>query len=324
MKNKLLKILEQFKNKKILVVGDIMLDKYIWGEVSRISPEAPVQVVHVTKETYAPGGASNVASNVSALNGKVFMVGIVGNDEAKKILLEDLKNRNINVDGIMIDKDKPTTQKVRIVGRSQQLLRVDYEKKDHVHQNIERSMIVFLEKIINEVDAVIISDYAKGVITPEICSKLVQMSIEHKKAIIVDPKPKHLNLYSNVTLITPNNAEASEMTSIEDGSDESVLEMGSKLIRYLNTNVLITRGEKGMSLFEKDGKIIHIPAKAKEVYSLIGAGDTVVATLALAMASGADLKEAAMLANIAAGIKVGKIGTASVSVDEIKREIENL
>lgn len=324
MRQKLLKILENFKNKKILVVGDIMLDKYIWGEVSRISPEAPVQVVNVSKETYAPGGASNVASNASALNGKVYMVGIAGNDEAKNILIRELNGMGVNTDGIIIDTDKPTIQKVRIVGRSQQLLRVDYEKKDHVHQNIERSIMAFLEKAVNEVDVVVISDYAKGVITQAVCSRLIEMARSINKPVIVDPKPKHLNLYSNATLITPNNAEASEMTSIEDGSDDSVLEMGSKLVKDLNSNVLITRGEKGMSLFEKDGKTAHIPAKAKEVYSLIGAGDTVVAAIALALASGASLEEAATLANIAAGIKVGKIGTASVSIEEIRKGIEEL
>ena len=324
MKQKLLKLLEQFKNKKILVVGDIMLDKYIWGDVSRISPEAPVQVVNVMRETYEAGGAANVANNVSALSGKAFMTGIAGNDEAKNILLGELKKKGVDTEGIFLDKDKPTTQKVRIVGRSQQLLRIDYEKKDHVHKNIEQSMIIFLEKIIKDVDIVIISDYAKGVITPEISNKIIQIAGNHNKAVIVDPKPKHRDLYSNVALITPNNAEASEMTNIDDESDDAVLEMGNKLLKYLNANVLITRGEKGMSLFEKDGSITHIPAKAKEVYSLIGAGDTVVAAIALALASNATLKEAAMLANIAAGIKVGKIGTASVSAEEIKREIEGL
>ena len=324
MKQRLLKLLENFKNKKILIVGDIMLDKYIWGEVLRISPEAPVQVVNVLKETYEPGGASNVANNVAALDGNAFMVGIAGNDEAKNILLEELKRKGINTNGIFTDNDKPTTQKVRIVGRSQQLLRVDYEKKEHVHKNIESAMITFLEKTIKDIDVVVISDYAKGVITPEISQRLIQISRENNKIVIVDPKPKHRDLYANVTLITPNNAEASEMTNIEDESDDALIEIGNKLLKYLNTNVLITRVEKGMSLFERDGSIKHIPANAKEVYSLIGAGDTVVATIALAMASGANLEEAATLANIAAGIKVGKIGTASVSIDEIKREIENL
>lgn len=324
MKQRLLNILEQFKNKKILVVGDIMLDKYVWGEVSRISPEAPVQVVNVLRETYAPGGASNVASNVSSLNAKVLMVGITGNDEARNILLEELRKRGVNTEGIFIDNDKPTTQKVRIVGRGQQLLRIDYERKEHIHQSIERSIIAFLEGIVKNTDVIVISDYAKGVITREISNKLIQTAREYNKSVIVDPKPKHRDLYSNVALITPNNAEASEMTNIEDGSDNAVLSMGSKLLKCLNTNVLITRGEKGMSLFEKDGSITHIPAKAKEVYSIIGAGDTVVATVALALASGASFKEAAVLANIAAGIKVGKIGTASVSIEEIKKEIENL
>lgn len=323
MKQRLLKLLEEFKNKKVLVVGDIMLDKYIWGEVSRISPEAPVQVVNVTKETYEAGGAANVANNVSALSGKAFMAGIAGNDEAKNILLEELKKKGIDIEGIFLDKDKPTTQKVRVIGRSQQLLRVDYEKKEHVHKNIEKSMIDFLEKSIKNTDIVVISDYAKGVITPEICGKIIETAKNHKKEVIVDPKPKHKDIYSNATLITPNNVEASDMSGIEDGSDDTILEIGNRLLKYLNTNVLITRGEKGMSLFEKDGTITHIPANAKEVYSLIGAGDTVVATIALALASGADFEEAATLANIAAGIKVGKIGTASVSVDEIKKEIEN-
>ena len=323
MKQRLLRILEQFKNKKILVIGDIMLDKYLWGDVSRISPEAPVQVVNVLRETYEAGGAANVASNISALTGKAFMAGIAGNDDAKNILLEELNKKGINTEGIFIDRGKPTTQKIRIIGKSQQLLRVDYEKKDHVHKDIEDRMISFFNKIIKQVDVIIISDYAKGVITPSICDKLIQMAKENSKAVIVDPKPKHKDLYANVTLVTPNNAEASEMTGIEDG-DEAVLEMGTKLLKSLNANVLVTRGEKGMSLFEKDGSTTHIPAKAKEVYSIIGAGDTVVATIALAIASGSNLKEAATLANIAAGIKVGKIGTASVSIEEIKREIESI
>lgn len=324
LKQHLLKILDNFKDKKILVIGDIMLDKYIWGEVSRISPEAPVQVVNVLKETYAPGGASNVASNASALNAKVFIVGIAGNDSAKNILFEELRKRGINTNGILMDKEKPTTQKIRIMGRNQQLLRVDYENKKHIHSYIENSMVDFLEDNIKGMDAVVISDYAKGVITQEISNIIVQLARNYNKAIIVDPKPEHRDFYSNVTLITPNNAEASEMMGIEDGSDDAILDIGSKLLNYLNTNVLITRGEKGMSLFEKDGSITHIQAKAKEVYSIIGAGDTVVATAALAVASGANLKESSILANIAAGIKVGKIGTASVSIEEIKREIESL
>lgn len=324
MKQRLLKILEQFNSKKVLVIGDIMLDKYLWGDVSRISPEAPVQVVNVLKETFEAGGAANVANNIAALDGEAVMVGITGNDEARDVLLNELSKKGINAEGIFVDADKPTTQKVRIIGKGQQLLRVDYEKKEHIHKDIENVIVKFLEKTIKTVDVVVISDYAKGVITPAICQKLIDISKYNKKAVIVDPKPKHKEFYSNFDLITPNNAEASEMTGIEDGNDDMVIEIGNKLLKSLNTNVLITRGEKGMSLFEKDGVITHIPAKAKEVYSLIGAGDTVAATIALALASGADFKESATLANIAAGIKVGKIGTASVSIEEIKKEIESL
>jgi len=322
MKNKLLKMLDNFKGKKILVVGDIMLDKYIWGDVSRISPEAPVQVVNVLRESYEAGGAANVANNISALSGYALMVGITGNDEARRILLEELKKKGINTDGIFLDNDKPTTQKVRVIGKSQQLLRVDYENMEHVHTNIENSVINFVEKNIKNIDIVVISDYAKGVLTPKVNKKIIDISKQYKKIIIVDPKPKHKEFYKDVTLITPNNAEASEMSGIEDGSDETIVEIGNKLMKNLNTNVLITRGEKGMSMFEKNGNITNIPTNAKEVYSLIGAGDTVVATIALALASGADFREAAILSNIAAGIKVGKIGTASVSVEEIKKEIE--
>ena len=324
MKNRLLKILDNFRGKKILVIGDIMLDKYIWGDVSRISPEAPVQVVNVLRETYEAGGAANVANNISALSGDALMIGITGNDDARKILVEELRKKNIDVNGVLIDKDKPTTQKVRILGKSQQLLRVDYENKEHVHEIIENSIISFVEKNIKNIDVVVISDYAKGVLTPKVSKKIIDISKQNKKIIIVDPKPKHREFYKDVDLITPNNAEASEMSGIEDGSDETIIEIGNKLMKSSNTNVLITRGEKGMSMFEKSGSVTHIPTNAKEVCSLIGAGDTVVATIALALASGADFKEAAVLSNIAAGIKVGKIGTASVSVEEITKEIENL
>ena len=324
MKQNLLKVLEKFRNKKILVIGDIMLDKYIWGDVSRISPEAPVQVVNVLRETYEAGGAANVANNISALGGKAFMAGIAGNDEAKRILLNDLSKKGIITDGILIDGDKPTTQKVRIVGRGQQLLRVDYENKQHVHADIEKAIIDFLENALRKADVIVISDYAKGVITQRLCDKLLKAAKKLEKPVIVDPKPKHRKLYVGVDLITPNNAEASEMTGIEDDSSNSIMEIGSRLLKSLKTNVLITRGEKGMSLFQKNGAVNHIPAKAKEVYSLIGAGDTVVAAMALSLASGANLKEAAILANIAAGIKVGKMGTATVSIDEIKAEIEKL
>lgn len=315
MNNELLNILNNFKGKNILVIGDVMLDKYIFGNVERISPEAPVQVVEVEKENYVPGGAANVANNIVALQGNALMVGTIGKDNEANILLNELKKRNINTEGIFIEKNKPTTQKVRILGQKQQLLRIDYEKKEYISKEIETNIINFIKNQINNTNAIIISDYAKGVITENLINQI--KDIASNKIIIVDPKPKHKNFYKNVSLITPNIKEAKEMTNKEDIND-----MGKELMKELSTSILITRGEKGMSLFEKD-EITNIPTKAKEVYDVSGAGDTVVATLTLALAAGATLKQAAILANHAAGIKVGKLGTSTVTIEEIKKNLEN-
>ena len=322
--NNLIGIIEQFKNKKILVLGDVMLDKYIWGNVSRISPEAPVQVVEVAKESYAPGGAANVANNIAALNAKSFMVGVVGKDRTKEQLVSDLKKRNVDVSGLIEDENKRTVRKVRVFGRSQQLLRFDYEKKGYVDAATEKKIFHFIEKNIGNVDAIIISDYAKGTITMDLMEKLIPLCKEKDKIIVVDPKPKHKDFYKNATLITPNHKEANEMANIAEEAEDADIEMtGKKLLEEMNSTILITRGGKGMSLFEKDGKITNIPTFAKEVYDIVGAGDTSVATVALALASGANFEEAAIIANHAAGITVGKVGTSTVSIEELKESVEN-
>ena len=301
-----------------------MLDKSIWGEVSRISPEAPVQVVNVLEESYAPGGAANVANNIAALSAKSLMVGVVGKDATKNTLVSELKKRNIDVTGLIDDENKRTTRKVRVFGRSQQLLRFDYEKKGYVDKKIETNIFSFISKKIDEIDAIIVSDYAKGVITKDLMEKLIELCNKKNKIIVIDPKPKHKNLYKNSTLITPNLKEAHEMISfLEEEPSTDVDKIGKQLLKELKSNVLITKGEKGMSLFEKDGKITNIPTFAKEVYDIIGAGDTSVATVALALASGASFEEAAIIANHAAGITVGKIGTSTVSIEELKKSIEN-
>ncbi len=310
MNNELLSILNGFKGKNILVVGDIMLDKYIFGNVERISPEAPVQVVEVEKESYLPGGAANAANNIAALQGNALMVGIVGNDNEAKTLLNELKKRNINTEGIFTDNQKPTTQKVRILGQKQQLLRIDYEKRDYLNKEIEDKILNFIKEKIGNINAVIISDYAKGVITKNLVEEIKE--IAKNKIIIADPKPKHKDFYKDVSLVTPNIKEAKEMTEKEEN-----------LIKELNSPILITKGEKGMSLYEKDGNITNIPTKAKEVYDVSGAGDTVVATLALALSSNATLKQAAIIANHAAGITVGKLGTSTVSIEEIKNSLKD-
>ena len=322
--NNLIKIVDQFKNKNILVIGDVMLDKYIWGEVSRISPEAPVQVVNVIKESYAPGGAANVANNIVSLGAQAFMVGIVGNDTTRDKLINELEKKSIDVSGLINDKNKRTIQKVRVIGRNQQLLRFDYEKKGYVDSETENKIFDFISKKINDIDAIIISDYAKGVITKNLMEKLIRLCKEKNKIIVVDPKPKHKEFYKNATLITPNHTEAYQMSGfLDEPSDTDVEKIGKQLLEDLNSTVLITKGEKGMSLFEKNGKVTSIPTFAKEVYDIIGAGDTSVATVALALASGSSFEEAAIIANHAAGITVGKVGTSTVSIDELKESIEN-
>lgn len=322
MDSELISVLKKFREKRILVIGDVMLDKYIWGDVVRVSPEAPVQVVRVEKESYAPGGAANVANNVAALGGTTYMIGIVGNDNANSILMSELKSRGINTDGMIEDKQKPTIQKVRVIGKGQQLLRFDYERRGYLDAGMESKILDFVNKRIQNIDAIIISDYAKGVITEKLTQELIELANEKKKIILVDPKPKHKKFYKNATLITPNHKEASEMLNIEEKNDDSIIREGKKLIDNLNTSLIITRGEKGMTIFEKDDTT-NIPTKAKEVYDIVGAGDTVVATLALALSAKATLKEAAMLANYAAGITVGKVGTSTVRTEEIQRAIED-
>ena len=321
--NDLIRIVDQFKNKKILVLGDVMLDKYIWGEVARISPEAPVQIVNVVKEEYVPGGASNVAANIAELGAKVWMVGVVGNDETRNKLIGEIAKKNINSDFLISDPEKRTILKVRVFGRNQQLLRFDYEKKGDISSSTEEKLLSSVKKIIREIDAIIISDYAKGTITKRLMENLKRISGKSSMKIIVDPKPEHKEFYKNVTLITPNTTEAKKMIGLSEEDEEDIKVIGKTLLKELNSNVLITRSEKGMSLFEKDGKTLNIPTFAKEVYDIIGAGDTSVAALALALASGASLEESAIIANHAAGITVGKVGTSTVTAEELKRSIED-
>lgn len=319
--SKINQILNKFKDKKILVIGDVMLDRYLIGDVIRISPEAPVPVLKVNKELHVPGGAANTANNIAALNGKAYIAGVVGKDDAKKLLEIQLKKSNIITEGLIIDTNKPTIQKVRVLSRSQQLVRIDYEEPDGYNKETENKLISYIKKIIKKIDAVIISDYSKGTITENLASKIIDLCKQNKKPLIVDPKPENIEFYKEATLVTPNQKEASEITNIENKL-ENVVSMGEKIKEMLNSNVLITKGEYGSSLIEQKGDIIHIPTKAKEVYDVSGAGDTVVATIALAIAAGADLKYAAVLANHAAGIVVGKAGTATTNVKEIQHLFE--
>jgi rfaE bifunctional protein kinase chain/domain len=323
MSKKLVSLLDEFSSKKILVIGDIMLDKYIWGNVSRISPEAPVQIVHVRDESYAPGGAANVANNIAELGGLVTICGVRGDDPAGSILLKELRKRSIVTDSIIVDASRPTVQKVRVLGHNQQLLRIDYERTDGMRQEVVKQITEALLEGIKDVDAVVVSDYAKGITDKSIVKSIFSIAKKHDKIVIVDPKPQNKEVYKNCDVILPNYVEARSMSGMDDQDEEAFELLGTTLMQEMNANMVITRGEKGMSIFNRDGTITHIPTKAQEVYDVTGAGDTVTAALALAMAAGASLEDAATIANHAAGVVVGKVGTSTATIGEVRASMNN-
>jgi D-beta-D-heptose 7-phosphate kinase/D-beta-D-heptose 1-phosphate adenosyltransferase len=318
-----MKYIDRFPSTRTLVVGDVMLDHYIWGEVSRISPEAPVPVVNVTKENVLLGAATNVVNNVHALGGKVSVCGVIGHDEAGKQLVHMLRVQGIHTDGLIVEDGRPTTIKTRVIAHSQQVVRFDRETKVGIERDTHRRIFEYIRQQEDiGLDAIVLSDYSKGVITNDLVRDIVKLA--RKKGIIVsvDPKVNHFGIYSGVTILTPNTKEASIGAKIEIEDDESLFKAGTLLLKRLKCNaVLVTRGEHGMSLFERGGRVTHIPTVAQEVFDVTGAGDTVISTLTIAMAAGAGIADAARLSNYAAGIVVGVVGTATVKPDELKQKI---
>ena len=318
-----LETISKFEESKILVIGDIMVDQFVWGKVSRISPEAPVPVVSVTSESLLLGGATNVVNNIYSLDGKVMVCGVVGNDEMGGKLIGDLKDMGVDVDGIIVENGRPTTVKTRIIAHSQQVVRYDREDISEITLDSMQKVISYLRKNLNSLDAVIISDYGKGVVSEQLIREVLRIAIDNDKIISVDPKVSKFSFYKGVTLITPNNKEASEAAGIEIKDKETLLRVGEILLNKLACKLLlITRGEEGMTLFEDNGDVTHIPTLAKEVYDVTGAGDTVISALTLGLTAGASLKEAAVIANYAAGIVVGEIGTAAVTRSELIEAIK--
>ncbi|MDR2192778.1 MAG: D-glycero-beta-D-manno-heptose-7-phosphate kinase [Endomicrobium sp.] len=316
----LLKIIDAFKKQSVLVIGDTMIDKFVWGKVKRISPEAPVPIVEVTKETETLGGAGNVANNIAALGGKAYIVSAIGDDVIGRALMEMMRGKNINGDYLVCDQDRPTIIKTRIIAVSQQLVRVDKEIKGSFHRSTENKIIKNIETLIPKVNAVIISDYGKGVVSQKVLKKAIDLARKHKIPITVDPKTENFKKYKRVTTITPNTKEAMEGMNVKIAKSESDIEkLGGKILKTLNSDsVLITRSEKGMTLVQPGNKITNIPTRAKEVFDVTGAGDTVISTMTLALAANADLPTSAEIANFAAGIVVAKIGTATASPKELK------
>jgi len=323
-------IIAQFGGKKVLAIGDVYLDEYMLGEVIGISEEAPVPVLAYGESIFTPGAMANVANNVNALGADVTLVGVIGSDEGARRLTEELKNRNISTDGLFEDAERPTTHKIKIMAGSSQrayqhVYRIDKESRQDISRELERQIMAFLDEAIPESDAVIISDYRNGVITPELLPYAIKTGRKHNKIVTADSRGNLLD-YRNVTIITPNVTEVENTLNESIETDDTIIAAGKALMERLQSDsVLITCGKDGMWLFERNIPPVHMPAVTREeVADVTGAGDTVLATLTVALTCGATMREAAALSNYAAGICVRKLGAATVSPDEISSSIERM
>jgi rfaE bifunctional protein kinase chain/domain len=307
------RIIGRFKTKRVLVLGDLMLDRYIWGAVSRISPEAPVPVVEVKKDSLCLGGAGNVAQNLRSLGADPVLAGIVGDDPEGRWI----RDNAIESRGVFFDTSRPTTVKTRIIAHHQQVVRVDLEQKGTLSAELEKKILNFIKK--EEYDGLLISDYNKGIVNPSLMAKALPLAREKGIPVFADPKVSHFRLYSPVTLITPNHLEAEKIVGHGCRTNAEVEQAGAEILSLVSCRYLIIkRGEQGMTVFEQKRRPLHIPTVAREVFDVTGAGDTVIAAATLALLSGATIGEAARIANAAAGIVVRKIGTATVTPEELQ------
>lgn len=321
-KRKVSGIISRFKDKNILIVGDLILDHYIFGKVERISPEGPVPVVWANKENFVCGGAANVGLNLASLGSKVSLCGVLGKDHFGNVLFSHIKNKNIDTGLIIKDNSRPTTIKTRILAHHQQIVRVDWESLEFLSLKVNKMILDKIRKNIDNFDAVIIEDYGKGVINPEVVAEVVSLCKNKKKIIAVDPKEEHFDYYTGATVLTPNLKEAQAAANMKVRTKEEIGLLAGVLKEKLKPQaLLITLGEDGMALF-CEGKQYHIPTAALEVFDVTGAGDTVIAVFTVALASGASFWEAAVLSNFAAGIVVGKLGAAAIDKKELLDKIQ--
>lgn len=318
-KSRFTSLIRHFSRNHLIVVGDFILDEFVWGSVDRISPEAPVPVVQVNRESFMPGGALNVAHNIRSLKGIVYPCGVVGRDLHGRMLLKAMRAEHIEIGGVIYDKLRPTTVKTRVIAHSQQMVRFDRERSDNISEIDSKQILRFVRETLQKSHVLIIEDYGKGVITPAILREVIQLAKSRKIPILVDPKEKNFPYYKGITAITPNKKEALAAYGAKSFETPPSLEkVGEGLLEKFECEaVLITLGEEGMMLFEKNGDITKIPTAAREVYDVSGAGDTVISVFGLALASGATMKEAAIIANAAAGVVVGKLGTATLTQEEL-------
>lgn len=312
-------LLERMSGKRVLIVGDVMLDEYVWGDVSRISPEAPVPIVRLQRKSYRPGGAGNVAANVVALGGVPLLGAVAGDDYYTEPLRAALTQAGVtDFSGLVADKERITTVKSRIVAQNQQMLRLDTEQSDEISQAVQALLCTWCLARLEQADALVLSDYAKGVVSPALAQSLIQAARARNVPVIVDPKGRDYIKYCGANLVTPNSAEATLAAGHLANGSAALGDMAQHLLELLGgADLLITEGANGMSLYRRAKPRLHIPAEARNVYDVSGAGDTVIATLALALAAGADTDQAARLANWSAGLVVSKFGTATVTRDEL-------
>lgn len=313
-------LFENLAGKRVAVVGDLMLDRYFWGSVARISPEAPVPVVEVESESTRLGGAANVANNIASLGGTPVLVGVVGQDDSGRALTSIVADSGFPGEGILVDASRPTTVKTRVIANHQHVVRVDREVKQEIEQGIQAKILDVMKRSAASLDAIIIEDYNKGVVTKDLIHEIVEFSRKHKIIVTVDPKFNNFFEYKQVTVFKPNRKETEEALGVRLNDEASVEKAGRSLIEKLKAeNVLLTLGERGMALFDGSGDSTHVPTAARKVADVSGAGDTVISTLTMALTAGATIKEAAMLANVAGGVVCGEVGIVPISVDALRQ-----
>lgn len=313
----------KFPDTRTLVIGDIILDEYIWGDVSRISPEAPVPVVEIQRETKSLGGAANVLHNITSLGGQSVLCGVIGDDDNGREIIRKIEGMGLLPDGIITDPARRTSIKTRVVARNQQVVRFDREDQGPLHPGITGTLLERIKSRINNLDAIIVADYGKGVISPLLMKGLRKLIADSDIILAVDPKTDHFEYYKGIDVITPNHHEAGTFCGFEIRDEERLIRAGRQMLSGLNCrSVLITQGKDGMTLFERGEEPCHIPTKARKVFDVSGAGDTVIGTLCLGLASGMGLKSSSLIANVAAGIVVGEVGTSVVTAEELIRVLD--
>jgi len=316
-------VINGFNSTKILAIGDLMVDHYVYGTVTRISPEAPVPVIKVETESYKLGGAANAINNIKSLGGDVEAIGVIGIDDTGRILLNLLNEKSIDTEGIILCGNRSTTVKTRIIGNDQQIVRIDTESKKPLDTETTQQILKNIKDEIKNFNAILISDYDKGMITHYLLDKLIPMARSSNIPIIVEPKVENLLNYKNTTVVVSDLTELSQASSIKPINETSIRNMGQWLLTHLDCNgVLITRGKKGISLFEKDKVVKHFPGAVKEMYNVTGVKDVITSVMALALANGSDMSTAAEIASVASTLAAGKVGTITITREDLLNQIQ--